>query len=111
MEQLNKQRVREIADKLSKSLTDEGRIIEGGWVGFCLAVTPKGQTMPQIQHDEMRKAFFAGAQHLFASILNILDPGSEPTDRDLRRMDLIHSELEEFGKGFELQYGRPDGSA
>lgn len=105
MEQLNKQRVREIADKLSKSLADEGSIIEGGWVGFCLAVTPKGQTMPQIQHDEMRKAFFAGAQHLFASIMSILDPGSEPTQRDLDRMTLIHEELEAFRKNLELQYG------
>ena len=35
----------------------------------------------------------AGAQVLFSSIVNILDPGSEPTEADLKRMDLIHNEL------------------
>lgn len=106
-----KHEIRTAADAITKSLADSGKIIEGGWMGFCLAVTPKGQTMPQIQHDEMRKAFYAGAAHLFASILNILDPGSEPTDRDMRRMDQIHAELNAFQKDFELRYGPADGAA
>jgi len=44
----------------------------------------------------MRKAFFMGAQHLYASIMGILEPGAEPTDKDLDRMGLIHNELEAF---------------
>lgn len=103
-----KHQVKEAAHQLEQSLVDAGKIIEGGWAGFALAVLPKN--VSQVQHDEMRKAFFAGAQHLFASMMNILDPGSEPTDRDLRRMDQIHQELEIFGKSFELQYGPAEGS-
>lgn len=106
---ISKEQVRAIADQLTKSLADEGKIIEGGWQGFRMIVMPK--EAPQIQNDEMRKAFYAGAVHLFASIMNILDPGSEPTERDLRRMDQIHQELEAFQKGFELQYGPVDGAA
>jgi hypothetical protein len=44
----------------------------------------------------MRTAFMAGAEHLFSSVMNVLDPGQEPTADDLRRMDLIHTELEEW---------------
>jgi hypothetical protein len=51
---------------------------------------------PPIQISEMRKAYFFGAQHLFASVLNMLDPGSDPTDKDLRRMDLLEQELKAF---------------
>lgn len=86
--------IKEKALELSKQLTDRGKIIEGGWLGFRLAVVP--ENAPAIQVDEMRKAFWAGSLHLFSSIMSILDPGAEPTEKDLRRMDLIHRELMEF---------------
>lgn len=106
---ISKAEIQSMARRLSEHLADDGKIIEGGWEGFRLAVLP--DHAPDIQRTEMRKAFFAGAQHLFASIMSILDPGSEPTERDLKRMGLIHQELEAFQKGFELQYGRADGRA
>ena len=86
--------IKEKALELSKQLTDRGKIIEGGWLGFRLAVVP--ENAPAIQVDEMRKAFWAGSLHLFSSIMSILDPGAEPTEKDLQRMDLIHRELMEF---------------
>lgn len=86
--------IKEKALELSKQLADRGKIIEGGWLGFRLAVVP--ENAPAIQVDEMRKAFWAGSLHLFSSIMSILDPGAEPTEKDLRRMDLIHRELMEF---------------
>jgi len=58
---------------------------------------------PQIQIDECRWAFFAGAQHLFASIISIMDADAEPTANDLRRMDQIHAELQKFAKELELR--------
>ena len=54
------------------------------------------QDAPEVQVREMRKAFFAGAQHLFASIATFLEEGTEPTDNDVRRMEMIHVELEAF---------------
>lgn len=81
-------------DELTKKLTDQGRVIEAGWIGCRIAWVPKDA--PEVQIIEMRRAYMAGAQHLFASIMGILDPGAEPTDSDLNRMDLIHKELEAF---------------
>lgn len=86
--------IKEKALELSKQLTDHGKIIEGGWLGFRLAVLPDNASPVQV--NEMRKAFFAGSLHLFSSIMSILDPGAEPTEKDLQRMDLIHRELMEF---------------
>lgn len=89
-------KIRETIQKLTEHLTDNGKIIEGGWLGLRLAAIPPNAS--DIQVREMRKAFFAGAQHLFASIMSILDPGSEPTEKDLQRMTLIHEELAAFVK-------------
>lgn len=86
-------------ERLSRDLTDNGKLIEAGWIGLRLAAVPLDA--PAIQLDEMRKAFFAGAQHLFASIMTILDEEREPTDEDLRRMDQIDTELRSFAHDLE----------
>lgn len=92
------EKIREAAEKLTADLIDKRLIIEGGWVGFKMAVFPSGG-LSNIQHDEMRKAFFAGALHLFTSILNVLEDGTDATAVDLTpRMSMIHEELERFEK-------------
>lgn len=83
-------------ERLTKQLADDGRIIEAGWIGLRLAAIPLDA--PAIQLDEMHKAYMAGAQHLWASIMSVLDPGEEPTEADMRRMSLIADELDEYGK-------------
>ena|SRR5262252_6862858 len=97
-----------IATELSKRLTDEGKLIEGGWVSFRMVITPKAG---DVQLQEMRTAFFAGAHHLFASIMTILDAGDEATPRDLARLSAIHEELERFRAELELRAARTKGSA
>lgn len=93
--------IQKAAVELTKQLTDAGAIIDGGWLGFKMAcVTPDAS---EAQLSEMRTAFFAGAQHLYGSIMSILDPGSEPTDRDMDRMTLIHNELETFRKDLQAR--------
>ena len=85
---------RAFLERLSRELADQGKLIEAGWVS--LRLTAIAHDAPAIQLQEMRMAFFAGAQHLLGSIMSILDPGDEPTDADLRRMDLINKELRGF---------------
>jgi hypothetical protein len=88
--ELNQEQIDEIVRKLA----DEGKLIEAGFVALRWKVIPRDA--PEVQVEEMRKAFFAGAQHLFASIMTILEPGEEPTENDLHRLTLISEELEEF---------------
>jgi len=88
-------------ESLTRELMNQGRIIEAGWVALRIAAVPPDA--PQVQIQEMRKAFMAGAQHLFSSIMTCLDEDSEPTSGDLRRMDLIARELEIFGRELERE--------
>lgn len=98
-----------VIERITKELVDRGKIIEAGWQGLRLLSIPADA--PAIQLTEMRQAFFAGAQHLFASIVTMLEAGTEPTDVDLSRMTAIDVELREFLKDFKLRYGEPGGSA
>jgi hypothetical protein len=96
----------EYLKRLSVELTDKGKLIEAGWIGLRLALHL--EDAPKVQLEEMKKAFFAGAQHLFSSIMTILDEDKEPTDADLKRMSLISDELDTFGKQFKEElWGKP----
>ena len=85
-----------MVNALTERYVDQGRIIEAGWQGFALMVL--SPAAPAMQRVEMRKAFFAGAQHLFGSIASMMSDGDdgEPTADDLRRMALIDAELSGF---------------
>lgn len=98
---MNKARlIEQAAISVTKDLTDQGKLVEAGFAAFAHLVIPKDA--PAVQVQEMRLAFMAGAEHVFSSIMAIMDPGEEPTDSDLRRMDQIHTELENWrGKLFD----------
>ena len=80
-------------DELSRKLADSGRLIEAGWISLRAVLPPD---TPPMQVQQLRWAFMAGAQHLFSSIMAVMDPGEEPTEDDQRRMELIDRELEVF---------------
>jgi len=84
----------ELITKITKEWADKGKLLEGGWQAYlATGIHPKAT---DLQKGEMRKAYFLGAQHLFASIMQTLDPGTEGTEGDMRRMDLIFQELQDF---------------
>ena len=98
-----------LVQAVSRKLVDDGRLIEAGWaVVRAHAIPPNA---PDIQINEMRMAFYAGAQHLWASVNSILSEDREPTDEDMRRMQLIHDELQQFAAELELRIARPEGKA
>jgi len=85
---------RELIEAITREIIDEGRIIEAGFAFYKIAVMNPNAGTDQI--IETRRAFFAGAQHLFACIMSVLEPGSEPTDNDMHRITQIHEELNRF---------------
>lgn len=72
------------------------RLISKAWEGYRRHVLPSDA--PEVQVTECRQAFYAGASVLFQSLLGTLDPGLEPTDADMVRMESIDKELREFGQ-------------
>lgn len=97
------------ATGLAKALIDQGKLVEAGAAAYELYVVPDyaGQT----QRQECRLAFMAGAEHVFSTIMNILDPGDEPTEDDLRRMNLIADELEGWRAKLSERVDPAQGSA
>jgi hypothetical protein len=89
-------------DDFCRKLADSGKLVEAGFWGLRIAAIP--DDAPQVQVDEMRNAFFAGAQHMFGSIMQILEPGSEATEKDLHRLTLIDIELREFIEQFKRRH-------
>ncbi len=84
----------ELADRIAAEWADKGMLLEGGWRAYV--ATSGLATAPELQQSEMRKAFFLGAEHLYSCMMQVMDPGEEPTDRDMLRMSLIDAELEKF---------------
>lgn len=94
-------------DKLCQELADQGLLLEAGWKSYRLLVLPVDA--PAIQLEECRVAYYAGCQHLFWALTGatFLDPGignEEPTQRDLRRMSMIASELDQFLIDFKKRH-------
>jgi len=98
---------RQFLERLTKELADQGKLIEAGWVSLRLHAIPLNA--PASQLHEMRLAFMAGAQHLFASMIGMLDPEPEETPADMARMELIHQELEAFRGELELWVAKTGG--
>jgi hypothetical protein len=91
---------KEMVDEFCKHLIDEGKIVEAGWLGFKIMVL-EPVDLSENQVEDMKMAFFGGAYHLFTSMTRMLDPGKEPSDNDIKRIDQINTELEAFVGVFE----------
>ena len=100
---------RAFLQQMQRKLVDDGLLIEAGWIGLRLVAIPLNA--PAVQLEEMRNAFFAGAQHLFGSMMDVLEPDAEPTEKDIERMALIDAELRKFIEEFKLRHGLPGGTA
>lgn len=59
---------------------------------------------PAIQKQEMRRAFYAGAQAILFRVIAAFSPETEPTEADLKVMDDLNQELNDFGQA--LKEGR-----
>lgn len=101
-------------DHVVKKMADEGRLVEAGFLAYMITRWGRGESvekMPQAQLDELRYAYMSGAQHLFSSIINMLDEGTEETEADLKKMDLIHKELERWTREAARDHMPTKGSA
>lgn len=90
---------REIVENITKAFVDRGQLVEAGWQ--ALVIVLELASAPDIQRSEMRLAYFAGAQHLFGSIMAITEDGDEPTEQDMERLNLIDKELKQWIEEFQ----------
>lgn len=95
--------------RLEQRLADQGLLIEAGWVGFRRMVLPAATGDAQVR--DMQLSFFAGAKHLFDSVMHVLEPGNEVTAADMRAMESIVAELETFKDEMQVRFLAPRGNA
>lgn len=50
----------------------------------------------EVQKQETRRAFYAGAGSLLKGLMNVLEPNEEITEADMALMDSIQKELADF---------------
>jgi hypothetical protein len=101
LEMMDKQTLRAVVERATRELMDKGLLIEAGFTAFRI-MKLEGASPAQV--NDMRVAFFAGAQHLFGSLNSGLEKDAEPTDADLRRMENIFNELQMFGAELEALF-------
>ncbi len=97
--------IERLTTAITKGAADKGLLIEAGWLGL---ESMAYKHCPEFQRKELRSAFFAGAHHLYASIMNVLEPGVEPTEKDMVRFHLIHEELQAFLQHYKREHGVDD---
>ena len=73
------------------------------WDQFARAVVPVGA--PLVQRQEMRRAFYAGAQAILFRVIAAFAPEEEPTPEDLQIMSDLERELSDFAVA--VKEGRP----
>jgi hypothetical protein len=83
-------RVRAVVEAILKRMANEGRLIEGGWLSF-LEFVPPNTTAQQV--NLLKLAYYCCAEHLFNSIMTIMDEDREPTENDLKKMSLLQKEI------------------
>ena len=90
-------------------LIDKGLYVEAGWKMFEELSLPDHASEDQ-RHD-MRIAFYAGCQHLWAGLFACLEDGDDPTDTECSRMSKVFEELEKFTEEFKLHFSKTEGNA
>ena len=64
------------------------------WRAYEHRVIPIAAT--RVQRQEMRRAFYAGAQALLTGLLSRFTEDREPTEQDMRLMAEVERELQQF---------------
>lgn len=70
------------------------RLIQQHWESYRARVIPKDAGGVQV--EETRRAFYAGAAIVFGALIHGVSPGEEVQATDLRMMDDLQTELDEF---------------
>ena len=86
----------DMVHRMTKKLADEGLLVGAGWYSFSELVMK--DKIPDRIKSVMRVAFYAGAMHLFHSVMTMLDPEDEVTEADEQRMNAVSKELDAFGE-------------
>jgi len=99
---LTPEQEREIAEAM-KEVADKGMLVAAGFAAFRIIALNNSIDRDKIA--DMHTAYMAGAEHLFTTLMSILDEGEEPTKKDTDRIELIYQELQAWRAKMVEQHG------
>jgi hypothetical protein len=87
--------------KISRNQIERGKLIEAGFIELRASME---KNVTEMQVREARMVFFAGALHLFGTIMSVHEPDAETTAKDMEhmllkdmeRISLVDKELSEW---------------
>lgn len=83
-------------DPLAPPVDPRG-ILAREWAAFARAVLDPINA-PQMQRQEMRRAWYAGAATLFDVMTNLAGPGEEDDEVGAARVEQVHQELRRYAR-------------
>lgn len=89
-----RQQFERMLHETTEQLADEGWLIMAGFAAYRQTVMPKEVSDTQLH--ECFVAYLAGCQHLWASMIDFLEPGQEVTAKDEKRMEMIFAEMQKI---------------
>lgn len=89
---MDKAEAKQLIEEIVKHFVDKGMLVEGGWQVLRM-IKFHGPEVTPSQEKKYRLCYLSGAQHVFSSILGMLEGGTEPTGTDEARMEMIYEEL------------------
>lgn len=78
------------------------KLMDAAWRSFAEQVLPIDA--PDVQRQEMRRAFYAGGWAFYTALMGNLDGGDDPTAADFSMLDGLDRELRDFAE--QVQSGR-----
>lgn len=86
-------------EQLTRMLADKGKLVAVGWLSLSAKVIDR--STPTRTAQKLHDAYFAGAQHVFASMMMMLEAGEEATEKDLDRMAALNKELQDWADDYK----------
>lgn len=84
----------DFAIQIEQSWAAQGKLVEGAYQAYLVLSNQTG--VPDEQKRQMRNIWMLSAQHLFATMIGRLSPGTEPDITDLRRFEALAREMHDF---------------
>lgn len=88
-----------MAIDLTNRMADQGQIVAGGFAAYRETMILGASPETVAAH---RLVWIAASDHLYSSMMLILNSESEPRDQEMRRMDILHAEIVALRNEMEL---------
>lgn len=100
MSNSNRHPMADLAAQIEKTWADQGKMVEGAFHAYLVLSNHTAQ--PEQIKKVMRGIWMLSAQHLFATLIGRLTPGTEPQIEDMQLFEAVTRELHDF----EVEIGR-----